>query len=234
MYKPCAIRVLGTLALFIFYFSSFSQTNFTDKIGEWKKQFPKEDIVAATYKEVIDFYLNPAAKTGEAKVKASVTNEITLVPVKDFLKYNDGVFYYDELAIENLKVMNAEGKEVKVEKLCGTYNEENIFHSDLKVCSVKFPLGERGKPYKYSYTENYRDIKFLTSFYFNQGIPAAERIVQFNVPAWMEIDLREFNFAGQGVEKTSVKEGDITKITFRLKDAQAYTREPSSPNHAGT
>lgn len=141
-------------------------------------------------------------------------------------------FYYDQLAIDNLKVMNPESKEVKFEKLCGSYNEENIFHSDLKLCRVRFPLGERGKAFKYNYEENYRDIKFLTSFYFNNSMPAVERIVQFNVPSWMEIDLREFNFAGQGIEKTSVQEGGITKITYRKTDAQAYVRESSSPNHA--
>ncbi len=173
MYKQCVTKVSAIATLLIFSFSSFSQTNFIDKIPEWKKLFSKEDIVASTYKEVISFSLNAAAKPGESKVKASVTNEITLVPVKDYLKYDDGLFYYDELAIDNLKVLNAEGKDVKVDKLCGSYNQENIFHSDLKICRVKFPLGERGKAFTYSYVENYRDIKFLTSFYFHQGLPAA-------------------------------------------------------------
>ena len=183
-------RALAVLTLLFSFQFSQAQTDFTSSVANWKKSFPKEDVVAAVYKETIDFSLNTAAKPGEPRVKASVSNEIILVPLKDFLKYDDGLFYYDELAIDNLKVSNPEGKEVRVEKSCGSYNEENIFHSDLKLCRVKFPLGERGKPFKYTYTENYRDIKFLTSFYFNHGIPAAERIVQFNVPSWMEIDLR--------------------------------------------
>ena len=227
-----AMRFLTLLMFTIFFQPCFSQTDFSASIAEWKKTFQKEDVVAATYKEVVDFSLNTAAKPGDPKVKASVQNEITLVPLKDYLKYEDGLFYYDELSIENLKVLNADSKDIKVDKLCGTYNEENIFHSDLKLCRVKFPLAERGKAFKYSYTENYRDIKFLTSFYFNHAIPAVERIVQFNVPSWMEIDLREFNFGGHAIERTSVKEGDITKITFRMKTAQAYVRENASPNHA--
>lgn len=232
MDTQCARKVLGVLYLSCFFSFSFSQTIFTDKITEWKKLFPKEDVIASSLKEVVDFSLNPNPKPGESKVRASVSNEITLVPVKDYLKYEDGLFYYDQVEIANVKVINSDAKEVRVEKNCSSYNEENIFHSDAKLCVVKFPLGERGKAFTFSYKEDYKDIKFLTSFYFNGHLPAAQRIVQFNIPSWMEVDLREFNFAGHSIEKSSMKEGDITKVTFRMKDAEAYTSEPHSPNHA--
>lgn len=228
----CAKRAVSTAILSFLFSFSFSQTSYTEKIADWKKLFPKEDVVAVSYKEIIDFSLNPNPKPGEGKVKATVVNEFVLVPVKDYLKYEDGLFYNDEITIENLKVLNAEGKEVKAEKLCGSYSEENIFHSDAKLCVVKFPLGERGKAFKYSYQEHYRDIKFLTSFYMNKHMPVAERIVQFNIPSWMEVDLREFNFGKQAIRKTSVKEGDITKVVFTVSEVPAYVREPQSPNHA--
>lgn len=228
----CARRAVSTGILSLLFSIAFSQTTYTDKIADWKKLFPKEDVIAASYKEVVDFSLNLDPKPGEGKVKASVSNEFILVPVKDYLKYDDGVFYNDEISIENLKVFNVEGKEVKVEKLCGSYSAENIFHSDAKLCVVKFPLGERGKAFTYSYQENYRDIKFLTSFYMNKHMPVAERIVQFNIPSWMEVDLREFNFSGHSIRKTSVKEGDITKVIFTMMDVPAYVKERQSPNHA--
>ena len=232
MFKYCALRIGVGMFLAFFFSVSFSQTNFTDKIAEWKKNFPKEDVIAASLKEVVDFSLNPNPKPGEGRVRASVSNEVVLVPVKDYLKYEDGLFYYDEVEIASVKLLNSEAKEMRVDKSCSSYNEENIFHSDAKLCVVKFPLGERGKPFTFSYREDYKDIKFLTSFYFNSHLPAVERIVQFNIPSWMEIDLREFNFAGRSIEKTSVKEGNLTKVTFRLRNAEAYTSEPNSPNHA--
>ena len=94
-----------SLTLCVLYLSlySFSQASFTDKVPDWKKQFPKEDAVAVTYKEVVDFYPNAAPKPGEGKVKASVREEVTLAPLKDFLKYEDGLFYYDEISLDNLK-----------------------------------------------------------------------------------------------------------------------------------
>jgi hypothetical protein len=213
--------------------TSFSQ-QYADRIPEWKKQFPKEDAVASSYKETIDFFLNATPLPGEGKVKATVQREISLVPLKDYIKYEDGLFYYDEMVIDNLKVTNPEGKEIRPEKLCGPYQQEGIFHSDSKLCVVKFAMGEKGKPFKLSYQSNYRDVKYLTSHYFHEHLPSVDRVIQFNIPSWLELDLREFNFAGNVIEKTSVKEGDITKVTFRFKDVPAYLSEPQSPNHAIT
>jgi hypothetical protein len=232
MFKPSAQRVLPILLFSILSSFCFAQSNFADKVAEWKKLFPKEDVVAYSLKEIVDFSLNPNPKPNEGRVKATVSNEVVLVPLKDFLKYEDAVFYNDEISIENLKAANPDGKEVKVEKLCSSYSEESIFHSDAKLCVIKFPLAEKGKAFTYSFQSNYRDIKYLTSFYFHHHFPAVERTIQFNIPSWMEVDLREFNFANNAIAKASVKDGDVTKITFTMKEVQPYKSEPNSPNHA--
>jgi hypothetical protein len=232
MIKQFVTKVCSAGILSFSFLAGLSQTSFTDKIPEWKKAFPKEDVIAVSCKEIVDFSLNPNPKAGEGNVNASVLNEVTIVPVKDYLKYDDGFFYNDEVSIDNFKLWNADGKEIKAEKVCGDYHDEDIFYSDQKVCTVKFPLGERGKAFKYSYQENFKDTKFLTSFYFNRQFPVLERTVQFNIPSWMEVDLREFNFGGNTVQKTSSKEGDITKVVYTVKGVPAYVHEPQSPNHA--
>ena len=93
-------------------------------------------------------------------------------------------------------------------------------------------MEEKGKGCSYSYKETYNDVKYLTSFYFNNSISAVDEIIEFDIPSWMEIDFREFNFQGAGIEKTTSKENDITKIVFQLKNASAYEEEDHSPNHA--
>src|SRR6476661_5481242 len=218
--------------ILLFPIAGFSQADLSGKVSSWKAQFPKEDVIAYTCKETVSFFLNESPKPGEGNVGAKVINELTIVPVKDFIKYEDGLFYDDEMSIDNVKVINSKGKEVIIQKLCGSYKDENIFHSDSKYCSVTFPLEEKGKSFTYRYEENYRDVKYLTSFYFHQHLPVAERVIEFNIPSWLETDLREFNFKNASIEKTSVKEGDITRITFTIRDLPSFHREPSSPNHA--
>ncbi|MFI5130508.1 MAG: transglutaminase family protein [Chitinophagales bacterium] len=229
---PVPYLYLSCLPL-LFSIYGFSQADLSGKVSSWKTLFPKEDVIAYSYKQTVSFFLKEPSKPGEGNVGAKVINELTLVPVKDFIKFQDGLFYDDEMAIENVKAINSKGKEVGIQKLCGSYKDENIFHSDSKYCSVTFPLEEKGKSFTYRYEEVYRDIKYLTSFYFHQPIPVVERLVEFNIPSWLETDLREFNFKnGNKIEKTSAKDGDVTRISFAVKDLQGFHREPSSPNHA--
>jgi Transglutaminase-like superfamily/Domain of Unknown Function with PDB structure (DUF3857) len=220
----------GFSLLFSIY--GFSQSDLSGNISSWKTLFPKEDVIAYSYKETVSFSLNETPKPGEGIVRAKVLNELTLVPVKDFIKYEDGLFYYDEMSIDNVKAVNSKGKEVSIEKLCGSYKDDDIFYSDTKYCSVKFPLEEKGKSFTYRYEENYSDVKYLTSFYFHQHMPVVERVIEFNIPSWLEMDQKEFNFKNNNIEKTTVKDGDITRITFTVKNLPSFHREPSSPNHA--
>ena len=225
--RPAIIILLLTC-----FFNSNAQISFTNKIADWKTSFPKEEVVANLHKEVIDFSINTSPAAGGGMVKATVSSETILVPVKDFIKYEDGLFYNEQLSIENIKVLNPDKKDIPFQKLCGDFNSKNIFHSDAKLCVIKFPLAEKGKPFYYNYQENYRDVKYLTSIYFQQSYPVVEKIIQFNIPSWLEVDLREFNFEGHTIQKTSVKEGDITKITFQYNNSPAYKNESHSPNHA--
>ncbi len=218
--------------LLLSFFTAISQTDYSTNLQGWKSKYPKEEVIAYSHKEIVSFGLNPDPKQGDGKVKATVSTEIVLVPVKDFLKYNDGLFYNDEITIDNVKATNAKGKEVPVQKLCGSYQQDDIFHSDSKFCTVKFSLDEKGKSFTYVYQNNFRDVKYLTSLYFHNPIPSVEKVIEFRIPSWLDVDLREFNFARTGIEKSSVRENDITRITYKLKDVEAFQREPSSPNHA--
>ncbi|MET0392625.1 MAG: transglutaminase domain-containing protein, partial [Chitinophagaceae bacterium] len=222
------------LICFVLFFraAAFSQTDFTANLGSWKTQFPKEEVIAYSYRETVNFALNPQPKPGEGAVKASVVNELTIVPVKDFMKYKDGLFYNDEVSVDNVKAVNTKGKDVVVQKLCGSYQDDDIFHSDTRFCSVTFPLEEKGKAFSYRYENNIRDIKYVTSFYFHHHLPVVERIIEFNIPSWLEVDLREFNFKNQAIQKTSVTDNGITKVTFTIRDIPSFPDESSSPNHA--
>ena len=225
--KYLIVNVLLFLSLI-----SFCQPGNTNQILQWKKLFPKDEVIAATYKEVVDFALNPNPKADEGKVQAIVHNEMTILPLKDYVKYEDGIGYNDEVSVDNLKVVNPDGKEVQVQKINTSYNEDYIFHSDQKICLYKVPLQERGKLFTCSFQENFHDVKYLTSLFFHSRIPAAERIIEFHIPSWMDIDLREFNFPGYKIEKSSVKQGDVTAVTYKMTNIPGFVSEPHAPNRA--
>ena len=232
MGKRTMNRTLTTILFSFISIVSFSQTDFTSQLSAWKSKFPEEEYVAASYKTTVNFTLNANPKPGYAKVNVLVRREIVIVPTKDFKAFDDGLFYNDQVSIDNVKAINPKGKEVPLQKLCGSYQSEDIFHDDSKLCRIKFPTEEKGKAFIYSYEENYHDVKYLTSQYFHESFPSAERTIEFRIPSWLELDFREFNFSNHGIEKSSTKEGDITKVIYKAKDIQAYISERSSPNHA--
>jgi transglutaminase-like putative cysteine protease len=226
------IRAITFILFSIVSTFSFSQTDYASQLSSWKTKFPEEEFVAVNYNTIISFTLNANPKPGFGKVNALVRHEVTLVPTKDFKGFNDGLFYNQQVSIDNVKAINSKGKEIQLIKLCGSYQSEDIFHDDSKFCSVKFPTEEKGKAFTYVYEENYHDVKYLTSQYFHNSNPSIERTIEFRVPSWLELDLREFNFANYTITKATAKEGDINKISYKMKDVQAYSHESSAPNHA--
>jgi len=213
---------------------SFSQVDYSAQLSNWKSKFPEEEFVAASYNKIITFTLNENPKPGFGKVNVSVKHEITIVPTKDFKAFNDGLFYNQQVSLDNVRVVNSKGKEALLQKLCGSYQSEDIFHDDSKLCTIKFATEEKGKAFIYSYEENYHDIKYLTSQYFHSSFPSVEKNIEFRVPSWLELDFREFNFSNHAIEKSTTREGDISKVSYRIKDVQAYSHESSAPNHALT
>ena len=115
---PCIFSCMSSFS----FVSSNAQADYADKVTSLKNQFPKEEVVAYQHKEIVNFSLNQKPAPGEGKVKATVTTQITLVPVKDYIKYEDGLFYNQQISIDNIRATNSKGKEVLIQKQCTSYN----------------------------------------------------------------------------------------------------------------
>src|SRR6185369_1518876 len=124
------IRIITVVLFSLISIVSFSQTDYTSQLSLWKSKFPEEEFVATRYNTIIRFTLNANPKPGFAKVNVLVRNEITIVPTKDFKAFDDGLFYNQQVSIDNVKAINPKGKEVPLLKNCGSYQSEDIFHDD--------------------------------------------------------------------------------------------------------
>jgi hypothetical protein len=71
--------IISSGLLIISFFTVTAQVDYADKVSSLKNEFPKEDVIAYQHKEVVNFLLNKDATQGDAKVKAVVTTEVTLV-----------------------------------------------------------------------------------------------------------------------------------------------------------
>src|SRR5690242_467321 len=118
--------IISSCLLITSFCTATAQMDYADKVSSLKNEFPKEDVIALQHKEVVNFLLNKGGAAGEAKVKAIVTTEVTLVPVKDYVKYEDGLFYNQQISVDKVKAVNSKGKEILVERQCGAYSRDDI------------------------------------------------------------------------------------------------------------
>ncbi|HYE53490.1 MAG TPA: transglutaminase domain-containing protein [Chitinophagaceae bacterium] len=209
------------------------QQDYSGSISTFKSRYPKAEIVAVNFNEEYSFGIS--TKGSEEKITASASTSQVLVPLKDYLSSSDALFYDDESVVENVKA-TSKGKAMKIGMQCMDYQSEGIFHSDAKVCMVAFPMETKGQPVTFSFDKKYKDIKYLTSVYFHENMPVEEKTIVFNVPDWLEVELREFNFAGYDIKKEVQKDAGtrITKYIYRLKNIPAFEREFRSPHMAKT
>ncbi len=207
--------------------------DYTGAVPAFKTKYPKTEIIAVDYREEYHFNIL-TSKEGESKVGVSSTLSQTLVPLKDFLKTTDAIFYDDQSVIENVKASTSNTKNLKIGLQCMDYQSDGIFHSDAKVCVAAVPLEAKGVPVTFSYERKYKDVKYLTSIYFHERLPIEEKSVVFYIPDWLEIELREFNFQGFDIKKDVTKDeaNHLTKYTYRLKNIPAFEKEYRSPNMA--
>lgn len=229
-------RWISLLPVLITIISAQSQVvaDYSSSISSFKTKYPKTDIVAVEYKEEYSF--NIATVKNESKVGVLSSISETLVPLKDFTKSSDAVFYDDESSIESVRAGNSKTKSIKVSQQCMDYQSEGIFHSDAKLCLFSVPLETKGIPVNFSYEKKFRDIKYLTSVYFHESIPVESKTIVFNVPEWLDIEMREFNFEGYDIKKQIVKDeiNKLTRYTFTCKEIPAIDKEARSPNWAKT
>jgi transglutaminase-like putative cysteine protease len=213
--------------------SAQQTSDYTSSVSSFKNKYPKTDIVIAEMKEEYSFsILNN--KNGESKVIADVSESQVLVPLKDYITCSDAIFYNEQSAVENVHASSAKNKSIRFVQQCSDYQSEGIFYSDQKACVIQIPAETKGSAINYNYTRHYKDVKYLTSVYFHEQLPIEKKTLIFNVPDWLELDLREFNFAGYDIKKNVEKDpaAKTTKYIYELKDIQAFKKEYHSPNWA--
>lgn len=213
--------------------SAQQKTDYSSSVSSYKTKYPKAEIIAADIKEEYNFNII-TNKNGDTKVGADIAQSQVLVPLKDYINYTDAVFYDEESSVDNVHASSAKTKTVKFLQQCSDYESEGIFYSDLKACVIKIPSEEKGIAINYNYTKHYKDVKYLTSVYFHEGLPVEKKVLIFNIPSWLEVDLREFNFAGYDIKKDVEKDPSTgnTKYIYELKNIPAFKKEYHSPNWA--
>ena len=115
------------------------------------------------------------------------------------------------------------------------YKSRGIFHNDIKTAIFGFSFNDSEESKSYTTVKKYKDFKYLTSAYFHDYYPAKEKKIVFEIPSWINIELKEMNFEGYNIDKSEKTDSETGNrvITFTLKEipAEEFEYNPPGPSY---
>jgi transglutaminase-like putative cysteine protease len=112
--------------------------------------------------------------------------------------------------------------------------DDNIFFDDSRMQLYTFRFLEKGKMARLTWENEFTDGKYLTRNFFTDYFPVVEKLIEFEVPAWLEIAFIEKNFGKYKIDKSQRSSGKNMIYTFRVKDVPAIKVETSDLGSAYT
>jgi len=126
--------------------------------------------------------------------------------------------YNENEVIENIDIKVNGSKAKWIEPQYDYYSVENIFYSDARVCYFHLPFEKKDSKSEVKLEKTYKDPKYFTTVYFNEPYFVETKTISFVVPRWMKVELKEFNFQGYNIKKSSdynaKDDEDIIKYTI--------------------
>ena len=201
-----------------------------EKAKTLRAAYPKSDVAILTSSQTINFGVD---KNGtNVTVKDHVEELLMGINHRaDIKKYE---FYDSQSEVKTLSLKYRNGKTAPFLVADEFYKDKDLFYNDARVkhMSVDFPV--QGYTYNYEMDKNYQDVKYLTSLYFNEEFPVIDKKISVTIPDWLEVDLKEFNFQGQNIVKSQVRDEKkgVTTYTYSMSNVPPVFDEENSPGRS--
>jgi transglutaminase-like putative cysteine protease/translation elongation factor EF-1beta len=227
-------KQLSFFFLFFFLFQySFSQKNIdptTDDVALAKKireKHSKSDVAILSSTENISFGLN--AKEEKVTVIQSIKeNLMNITHRADIQKFE---FYDSETVIEDFQMKFRNDKKALFMVKDEFYKSDDLFYNDARVKYMNIDFPVQGYSYIYELNKKYKDVKYFTTIYFNDEYPIVKKDIKITVPNWLELEIKEFNFAGFEIKKEikTDPKSNSTVYTYTIENVTPMVNEKLSP-----
>ena len=228
-------RLFSTIFIFIFISQSYSQRKIEPDASDiamakkLREKFDHKDDEVAL-EESVDYITFDFNNSEEKVIVHHKIDEkmINMISRADIQKY---CFYDGESMIEEFKILYKNDRNTNFIIKDEAYKSEDLFHNDARVkyTNVDFPI--QGYRYSTEILKTYNDIKYFTKLYFNDYYPIVKKTIKFEIPDWLNIELKELNFKGYTIEKTitpNIK--NKSKIyTYTVKDVPTIRNISNAP-----
>ncbi len=222
--------ILLSLSIFSLFVSSQVKSSNSIEISSLKKEYPNEDAIILTSKTEIRF-----TKDKQGNVVAKEKDVNMIMGLKLNVSYPKMYFYNNYSHITSTKY-STEKRKCKIIPVCENFEQDGIFHSDVKACQYSMQFVNVGEIKTLEVNKEYDDLKYLNRISLIEDFPIKEKQFIVYVPVWLDIEILEFSFDGYDVEKTEEKiyEGKqvLNQITYTIKRLPSFTSENNSLNNS--
>jgi len=154
------------------------------------------DIIVEAMYQKVEFFLE------DELLKARVSVDLKVIGTKAIASmFRKAIFIDNTSEVENYKAKTGKKKVWKRGIAFDDYASSGIFHSDLKVGMIEFPLKKESEALNIHFEKVYHDIKFLEPLYFNDMYEVKYSELEVIVPEWLTADIVEWNFENEPPKK---------------------------------
>ena len=182
-----------------------------------------KNIVIENKKQTFLFKQDKGANP--VSIKENYTTELRCVNTRASITYTE--MYNDHETIDDVAVSLRNKPFRGVDIQYDYYSVKDVFYSDARICHFKIPFDENGVPAKITLSKTYTDPRYFTKVYFTEEYFVQNKTVEFIIPRWMKCELKDYNFEGNVIKKTtsydSKQDADI--YIYTMKDLPAFKSE---------
>lgn len=190
-----------------------------------RDKYPKDDIAIISATESVAFAYN--RQTKNVVVNQSVKEKLMNIGHRaDIHKFE---MYSSEMEIEDFNMTFRNNKKAEFAVQDEFYTSNDLFYNDYRVkyMAVDFPV--QGYWYNYALSKKYNDVKYFTTMYFHDDYPVVNKKLVITIPSWLDLEIKEFNFAGYEIKKEKTADAKGITYTYTLQNADARAKEDDMP-----
>jgi hypothetical protein len=200
---------------------------------ELKKKYPDESGIFLNRDKVITLAVKDDSLMATADVKESI------LFLKDRPDNADDMRIYGShfMEVENVhaKTQVWEKSRYKDIPLTGLTrkreDDSDIFFDDSYFYHMSFPMAHAGNMATWDFTERYRDVRFISSFYFQDYLPQVKSSVVIRAPHGVELKWHVMNDKNNSIQFRQYEKGSYTHYEWFMENIPSIRREDQSPKY---
>lgn len=142
--------------------------------------------------------------------------------------------YDDQTSIDELDFSINGDKPSSVKPRYSYFDIGDYYFSDVRVCAFELPLKAQGSFGFVSFKKTISDPRYFCRIYFSESYRVLRKEVNVKIPRWMKVELKEMNFEGYQISKSSAydEENDADVYTYSVSNLPVIARETNSPGQS--